>query len=917
MKWIIILNAIIFSTVSCFQTALSPVAHRNKLKQQAQVIVPLFLSTNSEESSYQRDRNHFSKFFSMIKPFGFNVIILTAGSMGLNIVPQQRQYAYAATPLPKSATMPDAEKTAMRTIQLEMERKQKLESEDYNKRARKIEAEQGPKAREAFEREYRQAKEQKDQELMQELEDLQRKLLDQGIDPFNDLEGYRQCFLVKTGKDLAEVEGTDQYADAQIQKMGLTKQSYAFQKSANRQIILMIVQDYKNRGIDPLPEFANKDNHPKHANILFLTKPAATRKLATMQQNMDLYGQIEAPKPGELSFKEKLEKDPDLAIRNEQFIQSLVTRGNVDTQPKDDPIAAKLAEKEKSEEEKAKRKADAKKAKDEERAAKAKANEEARTAKLAAQEEKRIAKENAKRESDAAKAAAVATASATAAAVAATVSAQIASEVNVALSNQGITTMTQVETPSEEALISDSVSLEDFEDDSKFADETGPIIVESINTPKTGLPVAKVGGVIAIAVGAKFVMDRRSIPSAIDEAERQRQFNLLMGITDDTNLDSTESDTSKSFDKKAAIDVDSVTSQTPKKPEVSPSAPVTPQIDKPVSPQPDVDASKKRTIGIKSIFNKKKNSRETNLNLLLSPSATAPELAMILSKLLTFGAPGRFPMVTALAGPMPLETFDLDKAKDILEKSFEQAGITREEGAEIFANVVNCMLIDIIDLASSSLGKEASITYDALNVVINFMNHAASLYDAVAEGVEITPVTYGGNLPKSNLEQMYGAYAFSAMLKMDDDMTDRIELLRSVFSISEKKAEGIIMNASQKQMMEMMKTEEGQKQMEAMMSNMMGGMEGMEGFGEMAGLLGGGGEGEPNPEQLKQMLTMLKTMKDSGSIPREELATVREQFRESFGSSIDDILKQSEVAGGEMSANDRELLDLMKSILED
>jgi hypothetical protein len=114
-----------------------------------------------------------------------------------------------------------------------------------------------------------------------------------------------------------------------------------------------------------------------------------------------------------------------------------------------------------------------------------------------------------------------------------------------------------------------------------------------------------------------------------------------------------------------------------------------------------------------------------------------------------------------------------------------------------------------------------------------------------------------------------------------------------------------------------LKTEDGQKQMEEMMSGMMGGMEGMEGLGAMAGLMGGNQDAEPNPEQLKSMLTMLKSMKDSGTIPPEELSTVREQFRESFGSSIDDILKQADIAGGEMSNSDKELLDLMKAILED
>merc|ERR1712176_264985 len=96
----------------------------------------------------------------------------------------------------------------------------------------------------------------------------------------------------------------------------------------------------------------------------------------------------------------------------------------------------------------------------------------------------------------------------------------------------------------------------------------------------------------------------------------------------------------------------------------------------------------------------------------------------------------------------------------------------------------------------------------------------------------------------------------------------------------------------------------------------MGGMEGMEGMmGGMPGLegmLGADGEG-PSPEELKQMLLSLKEMKDSGAIPPEELETVKQQFKEAFGSTVDDVIKEGEDGG--ISSEDRELLDLMKSIL--
>lgn len=174
----------------------------------------------------------------------------------------------------------------------------------------------------------------------------------------------------------------------------------------------------------------------------------------------------------------------------------------------------------------------------------------------------------------------------------------------------------------------------------------------------------------------------------------------------------------------------------------------------------------------------------------------------------------------------------------------------------------------------------------------------------------ITPVTYGGDLGKGKLEQMYSKYAASGVMSMDEDFNARVGLLQDVFSISEKKAEGLMMKAMQKNMMNMLKGGEG---MEEMMKAMGGDMEGL---GDLAGM-GMDGEDGPSPEQLKEMLLTLKTMKDSGSIPPDELEAVREQFREAFGSSIDDVVSDADSDQDALNETDRELLDLMKEILDD
>ncbi|KAL3906461.1 MAG: hypothetical protein SGARI_003999, partial [Bacillariaceae sp.] len=320
---------------------------------------------------------------------------------------------------------------------------------------------------------------------------------------------------------------------------------------------------------------------------------------------------------------------------------------------------------------------------------------------------------------------------------------------------------------------------------------------------------------------------------------------------------------------------------------------------------------KKKRRGLKSVFGKKKNDRETDIAVVFQETK-APDFAKTLAKILVFGAPGRFPEIAGLPVEVDMDEFDLETASTILVGAQETAGITKEESAEIFADVVNCMLIDIVDLASTSLKeKDDKTTINALGIVIDFMDLAAQLYTSIADGVIITPVTYGGDISKGKLEQMYSAYAASAMTdfaNMDEKFDDRLSLLQDVFQINAKKAEGLAMKVMQKNMMEMMKSGKMPEGMEEMMQGM-GGMDGMPGMPGM-----GDGE-EPDPEQIKEMLRTLKTLKDSGSIPDSEMEEVKKQFRESFGSSIEDLMKEADQNEGELADADKEMLDLMKSIL--
>mmetsp|Transcript_9394 Transcript_9394/g.14518 ORF Transcript_9394/g.14518 Transcript_9394/m.14518 type:complete len:889 (-) Transcript_9394:129-2795(-) len=820
---------------------------------------------------------------SRFKPFGLGLVTAASVcSLSRTLVPT----AHAVMPVMETS-YDSADEIATKTVEAQLARKREMERQERKRRAEEIEQTEGLKARIAYEKEYKAAKEQAEQELLEKMEKLRRSLLDQGLHPFLDIEGIRQDMLLRTGVDLSSIQGSDQYSDAKAEQIGLTKQTYSYQKKNQREIIKMIVEDYKKRGIDPLPMFTNIENQAQHAMILNMGAKEAEKKLFKMKESLEKYGQIKPPKEGEISVKQMIEKDPDYERKQEEKLRKILGANN---DPKEVAAAAKAAKAE----EKARIKSEKLKAKEEAKIAKAKVKEEARMQRKILKEKKQLEKAQSKTETNDAKLSI------------GKVEFNELSNVNEVEKAAASQDNVYEVTASEPAL--HDVSLEEFEDDSKYLQKYGRDSVEK--SKDSSITFGKVAGLIAVAVGGKYVIDRRSQVNPIDEAERKRQFNLLMGITDDDD-DSTKPGISDVVDA-----IDPLTIET-EKDEINESVnggklnevlEGAKELSIPVGSSP----AKKRGLGIKSMFAKKRNNRETDLNNLVSPEAKAPEVAKLLAKLLTYGAPGRFPTVSALPGDMPLTEYDQNKAKELLEDAVGESGLSREDGAEVFANVVNCMLIDIVDLASSSLEEKTDVTYNAISIVVDFMNHAASLYDSVAEGIDLSPpVTYGGNLPKAKLEQMFGTYAFESSMKMEDDATSRIDMLRFVFSISEKKSEGILQKAIQKNIMEMAKTEEGREKLQEMTSGMMGDM-GMDGLESMMG-----GDGEPDKEQLKGMLETLKSMKDAGSIPPEELATVREQFKANFGSSIDEVMNEAKSGTEEMEDGDKELLELMKAILED
>lgn len=740
--------------------------------------------------------------------------------------------------------------------------------------ARKIEAEQGEAARIKFENEFKDRQQKIADERTAGLIELQNNLLEQGICPFVDLEGQRQTVFYSRGVNLGDVAGTQFYLEKEFETKA-PKRSMAYKKAINRKVISCMVQDMKNRGIDPLGYFERHQDQTEA--ILDLPIERAANLVRQYEKNLEEFGQILPPKEGELSVKEKLALVPVVV----------------------DPAVQKAEEQRVKLEEKAKLKA----VKEQEKAEKSRLADEAKSekARLAAaqKERKKIAKAKAK------EAAIIANAE---------IKQMVEEKVNQ-LVEESVAVAVGTDSINYDESMLESVSsiVEQIDNSGENVDnglttprempsQTQTSLQKTTTVAGREVPSSAVGGVAVVVVGSGGVAFKLYRDKSIrDEDERQRQLRLLMGGGKDKPKTSPAPAPALEID----MDYEAASKAASKEAKKTTTKPIL----EPTEPTP-----KKRRLGIKNVFSKKKNERETDLMVLVSNDAEAPEFTKTLAKTLTFGAMGRFPAVVKLPGGMPMENFELDQAKKILIDSQIEAGLSLEESAEIFANVVNCMLVDIVDLASASLKeKDESVTVDAINVVVDFMNHAASLYDSIAEGVTITPVTYGGDLSKSKLEQMYSSYAISGMMNMDkltEDFDSRVLMLQDVFQINEKKAEGLMMKAMQKNMAGMLKNGEGMDGMEEALKGM-GGLGGMP-----PGLDGMDGDG-PSPEQLKEMLKSLKEMKDSGAIPPDEFDKVKKQFNDAFGSSIDDVVKEANANNDELSKNDKELLELMKSIMQD
>jgi len=617
------------------------------------------------------------------------------------------------------------------------------------------------------------------------------------------------------------------------------------------------------------------------------------------------------------TYKEDLDEAIEIADISERSLRQLSTMFNmqdlvadvldvVEESTHDDAVSSNAAMIKQAS--KAERKAEKEKHKAEMKALKEKAKEEKKAAKAEAKRLKAEAKEKVKKEKEAAKAAAEVAAMTKAVSIP-----SVSSEVEDVISNEA------------SSIDSDDEVSQTSYDNEILEEDTGPS-VSSVSTVVDAnisdkIQIAKKVGitvVAGIAAAGGYTFYRKK--NAEEEEKRMAQYKLIMGVDNESVGGEVETVANIEDDLLASTSVTEVQAET-NQIEAAPT-PSPPAKEEPENLTESAPKKKQRRKGLASIFSKKdEKARVTDLNELFSPTASCPNFSKALAGVLTFGAPGRFPDVEALPGRPT--TFELEEVQKMLSEMREAEGMTTEQGAEAFACVVNCMIITIVDLASSTLKeKDEKITVDALNVVFDFMDNAASLYDACASGAVITPVTYGGTLGNKKLEQMYSKYAGGTLSLMDTNAQDRLDTLQQLFKLSDKKAEGLTQKVMMKNLMKLMKDGgeggmEGMPGMKEMMESM-GGEGGLDALGGLGGLGGMGEGGDISPEDLKQTISMMQELLESGQVSKEELKMIRGEFKKTNGVDLTELIQAAEGMGDEELGNEgKELLDLFKKVLGD
>ena len=383
----------------------------------------------------------------------------------------------------------------------ELKKQRSIEEFDrFMEKCNDIEEREGKKARDEFEAQYQADKQAKEEQKAADLEKLKRELLNEGQDPFTDLDAERKVWLFEHDLDLEKVPGTphNEQMIKKFQSRGKNIATYVSQ----RYIVKCQVADLKARGVDPMEHFAQPDVMEKTRAIYKMDDKIAAQVAKQYEGLMEQYGgRLTPPKEGEIPF----------VYESTEAVSSTATAAAAATPSKSEAAAEKAALKSKAKKERAA-------AKQERATAKAEAKAKRAAEKAQAKKERKAKKQaraDAKAQAKAAKLAAIESES----------KESIDSEL-AATAGKDFAATAGVEASFDEA-VEDSSSATSLEVSSA---EKGDSIMDTIKSKanaKNAATVIVAGGVAVY--GYNYVTEN----SASAQAERERQLKLIMGEFDD------------------------------------------------------------------------------------------------------------------------------------------------------------------------------------------------------------------------------------------------------------------------------------------------------------------------------------------------------------------------------------------------
>lgn len=247
---------------------------------------------------------------------------------------------------------------------------------------------------------------------------------------------------------------------------------------------------------------------------------------------------------------------------------------------------------------------------------------------------------------------------------------------------------------------------------------------------------------------------------------------------------------------------------------------------------------------------------------------------------------------------------DNQDALAYLLKSFEEEGLVLSDAAEVFADVVNAVIVHVVDAIGTATNSHTPEEVLAqLDSLVEFIDQVGTLFDEVFTGLEVAPIQYNGNMSKKQLEALFVRYMKSSaavpdlmsMMQAGEGVGQGVEDGSAGIKSMEKRQEGL----SRLQFLLSIKdSRRGQLEQKAMLDMVMavgkglmkqsGGSGGGGGIGGLLKSLGQGGAGSGMPA----MPGML-----GGGLSMEQMAKQLEQLGlgdgavPGMGADLDKMLK--------------------------